>query len=153
MIVLCSEYLSARCIWLCVLIMPRTCFRVNPHSIVAWMSRNLNFRFRACFQQGVPWHSGNYRVRIHSETRTWHDKNIQSVIILLFIWYWWKAKLEYQSPITMILKCRMILNWNWIVAYSANWHGPEFVSSKTFEFCLNSTLKIPKWRQALCGIL
>ena len=38
---------------------------------------HLNFRFRACFKQGVPWHSGNYRVWIHSETRTWHDKNIQ----------------------------------------------------------------------------
>ena len=41
---------------------------------------HLNFRFRACFEQGVPWHSGNYRVWIHSETRTWHDKNIQSNI-------------------------------------------------------------------------
>ena len=40
---------------------------------------HLNFRFHACFEQGVPWHSGNYRVCIHSETRTWHDKNIQSV--------------------------------------------------------------------------
>ena len=30
------------------------------------------------FKQGVPWYSGNYRVWIHSETRTWHDKNIQS---------------------------------------------------------------------------
>ena len=39
---------------------------------------HLNFRFRACFEQGVPWHSGNYRVWIHSETRTWHDKNIQA---------------------------------------------------------------------------
>ena len=39
---------------------------------------HLNFRFRACFKQGVPWHSGNYRVWIHSEMRTWHDKNIQS---------------------------------------------------------------------------
>ena len=31
------------------------------------------FRFRTCFEQGVPWHSGNYRMWIHSETRTWHD--------------------------------------------------------------------------------
>ena len=37
-----------------------------------------NFRFRACVEQGVPWHSGNYRVWIHSEMRKWHDKNIQS---------------------------------------------------------------------------
>ena len=26
----------------------------------------------------LPWHSGNYRVWIHSEARTWHDKNIRS---------------------------------------------------------------------------
>ena len=38
---------------------------------------HLNFRFRTCFEQGVPWHSGNYIVWIHSETRTWRDKNIQ----------------------------------------------------------------------------
>ena len=36
------------------------------------------FRFRACFEEGVPSHSGNYRVWIDSETRKWHDKNIQS---------------------------------------------------------------------------
>ena len=39
---------------------------------------HLNFRFRACFEQGVPWHSGAHRVWIHSETPTWHDKNIKS---------------------------------------------------------------------------
>ena len=40
MIKLCCEYLSVRCIWLFVIIMSRTRFRVNLHSIVAWMSRN-----------------------------------------------------------------------------------------------------------------
>ena len=39
---------------------------------------HFTFRFRPCFEQGVPWHSGNCRVWIHSEMRTWHDKNIQS---------------------------------------------------------------------------
>ena len=39
---------------------------------------HLNFRFHPCFQQGVLWHSSNYRVWIHSQTRTWRDKNIQS---------------------------------------------------------------------------
>ena len=29
---------------------------------------HLNFKFRSCFEQGVPWYSGNYRVWIHSET-------------------------------------------------------------------------------------
>ena len=38
---------------------------------------HLNFRYRAYFEQGVPWHSGKYRVWVHSETRTWHDKNMQ----------------------------------------------------------------------------
>ena len=42
---------------------------------------HFNFRFRACFKQGVPWHSGNYRVWTHSEMRTCHDKNIQSRIL------------------------------------------------------------------------
>ena len=37
---------------------------------------HLNFRFFACFEQGAPWHSVNYGVWTHSETRTWHDKNI-----------------------------------------------------------------------------
>ena len=36
------------------------------------------FRYGAWFEQGVPWHSGNCRVWIHSQTRTWHDKNMQS---------------------------------------------------------------------------
>ena len=40
MINLSSEYLSIRCIWLYVLVMCRTLSWVNPHSIVAWMSRN-----------------------------------------------------------------------------------------------------------------
>ena len=40
---------------------------------------HLNFKFHACFEQVVPWHSGNCRVWIHSETRTWHDKSIQSI--------------------------------------------------------------------------
>ena len=44
----------------------------------------LNFRFRACFEQGVPWHSGNYRVWIHPETRTWHDKNIQYDFLVFY---------------------------------------------------------------------
>ena len=39
---------------------------------------HLNFRFGACYEKGVPWHSGNCRVWIHSETGAWHDKNTQS---------------------------------------------------------------------------
>ena len=39
---------------------------------------HLYVRYRACFEQGVSWHSGNSRVWIYSGTCTWHDKNIQS---------------------------------------------------------------------------
>ena len=43
---------------------------------------HLNFRYRACFEQGVPWHSYNYRVWMRSKTRTWHDPmNIESNIV------------------------------------------------------------------------
>ena len=38
---------------------------------------HLNFIFCTCFKQGVPGHSGNCRMWIHSETAMWHDKNIQ----------------------------------------------------------------------------
>ena len=40
MIKLCCDYLFVWCIWLHFLIMSLTRFRVNPNSIVAWMSRN-----------------------------------------------------------------------------------------------------------------
>ena len=39
---------------------------------------HLNFRSGVCLEQGGPRRWGNYRLCIHSETRTWHDKNIQS---------------------------------------------------------------------------
>ena len=56
---------------------------------------HLNLRFRNCFEQGVPWHSGNYRMWIHSETRTLHDKNIQSKH-----WICWNIKTTvfFRSP-------------------------------------------------------
>ena len=46
--------------------------------------RHLNFRFHAWFEQGVPWHSGSYRVWIHPETRTWNDENIESFILKVY---------------------------------------------------------------------
>ena len=54
----CVEVLFVWCIWLYVLIMSRTRFRLNPHSV--WMSK-----LPEC-QRSV------YRVWIDSETCTWH---------------------------------------------------------------------------------
>ena len=38
--------------------------------------RHLNFRYCTSFEQGVPWHSGNYRVLIHSKNAymTWWEQ-------------------------------------------------------------------------------
>ena len=62
---------------------------------------HLNFRFRSeC--QGVPWHPGNYRVLIHSETRTWNDKIIQPSIMFpsfLFLYFfgWYECTILWIS--------------------------------------------------------
>ena len=51
-----------------------------------WCScSHLSFRFGACLDQGVLWHSGSYRLLIHSEKSTWHDKNIHFLFSIAFI--------------------------------------------------------------------
>ena len=49
--------------WLSVLLRTSGC----GSSPVDASCSHLNFRYRACFEQGVPSHSGNYRVWIHSK--------------------------------------------------------------------------------------
>ena len=46
MIKLYCEYLYVRCIWLYVVTMSRTRFKVSRHFVVAWISRN--FFLEAC---------------------------------------------------------------------------------------------------------
>ena len=64
---------------------------LNQASLAIWLSVSLgtkrfkfescccdlNFRYRTCFEHGVPWQSGNYGVQIHSKTHVCHDNNIQ----------------------------------------------------------------------------
>ena len=71
----------------------------------------LNFRFRACSEQGVPWHSGNYRVWIHSETRTWHDKNIQSNAPY---WYVLKTQLNHLASLAQWLSVCLPTRRFWV---------------------------------------
>ena len=55
---------------------------------------HLKFRFCVCFEQGVPWHSGHYRMRIHSETvrdmtRTyiqWEIECLEKALDFVFCW-------------------------------------------------------------------
>ena len=72
---------------------------------------HLNFRFRACFEQGVPWHSGNYRVWIHSETRTWHDKNIQSNAPYRYVL---TTQLNHLASLAKWLSVRLWTRWLWV---------------------------------------
>ena len=58
--------------------------RMFYHVTYAFLSEStLYSSIECCFEQGVPWHSGNYRVWIHSETRMWHNNNIQLVLLCL----------------------------------------------------------------------
>ena len=68
---------------------------------------HINYRFCACSEEEVPWHSGNYRVWIHSETRTWHDKNIQSVRSCVF----WLRFLQIAIIMFKILLSLFLASW------------------------------------------
>ena len=46
---------------------------------------HLNFRYCVGFEEGLLWHSLYYRKWIHSQMRTWHDKNIQLYISYLYL--------------------------------------------------------------------
>ena len=82
---------------------------------------HLNFRFRACFERGVPWHSGNYRVWIHSERRPWHDKNIQSLTFLVNFTYkiWPDICILYQLSWCHNPTQNVVSNMH-IIAYSSS---------------------------------
>ena len=62
MIEVCCEFLSVRCIWLHVIIMSRTSFRVNPHSIVCVNVKELLARSR-CHNWSL---SDSQEVRTHN---------------------------------------------------------------------------------------
>ena len=83
---------------------------------------HLNFRFRACFEQRVLWHSGNYWVWIHSETRPWHDKNIQSVQshVQLRIW---RVFLTPPSPTFPEDTFGSLFFWRWFKIYGKIWES------------------------------
>ena len=55
---------------------------------------HLNFRFCACFEEGVPWHSGNYSVWIHSEMRMLHDDSIQSNLFVSLTFFGYETILN-----------------------------------------------------------
>ena len=72
---------------------------------------HLNFRFRACFEQGVPWHSSNYKVWIHFEMRTWHNKNIQSNGPCRYVL---KTQLNHSVVLAIWLSVCLQAKWFWV---------------------------------------
>ena len=72
---------------------------------------HLNFIFRTCFEQGVPWYSGNYRVLIHSETCTSHDKNIE--LNALYRWVL-PTQLKHLANLTKWLSVCLWTKWLWV---------------------------------------
>ena len=72
---------------------------------------HLNFRFCASFEQGAPWHSGNYRVWIHAETRRWHDNNIQSNAPYRQVL---TTQLNHLACLTKWLSVHLRTKWLWV---------------------------------------
>ena len=73
---------------------------------------HLNFsRYGAFFKQGVPWHSGNYKVWIHSETRTWHDKNMHSNALHRQVL---TAQLNHLASLAKWLSVCLQTRWFWV---------------------------------------
>ena len=72
---------------------------------------HLIFRYGACFEQGVPLHSGNCRVWIHSQTRTWIDKNIQSNAPYRQVL---TAQLNHLASLAKWLSVRLRIKWLWV---------------------------------------
>ena len=115
---------------------PRTTYFINDHSTIwpNWLVRqngwvvvcklsgsgfesscsHLNFRFRARFEQGVPWHSGNYSVWIHSEMFMWYDKNIQVFLVHLSNFgaktFFWKIQLLLITSYRFFAPCQNLKN-------------------------------------------
>ena len=72
---------------------------------------HLNLRFCAFFEKGVPWHSANYRVWIHSEMRTWNDMNIQFKAPFRWIL---TTQLNHLANLDKWLSVRLWTKWLWV---------------------------------------
>ena len=97
---------------------------------------HLNFRFHACFEQGIYWHSGKYGVWIHSETRTWHDKNIQSQGTVLIEMKYLKNETQVEKKRQTVFSQAFPSALQWELKLSnicVSWSLPKFDLEKTFS--------------------
>ena len=70
-----------------------------------------NFRFCVTLEQGVAWYSGNNRVWILSETRTWHNKNIQSNAPYRYVL---RTQLNQSASLAKWLSVHFGTKWFWV---------------------------------------
>ena len=107
----------------------------------------LNFRYRANFEQGAPWHSDNCRVYIHSKTWMWHDtENTQlkiscrSTVLLIY------SKVK-TSQILHDGTTPVVPNKNWIKAISIHLIRKTFPAFHIYLVAKKSQEKpcLPDW--------
>ena len=82
--------------------------------MMAWVRvqlQSLKLEIHACFEQGVPWQSGNYRLWIHSETDAWHDKNICTEQIST------QNTTQSFGQFSQRLSLRLKTKWSWVRAH------------------------------------
>ena len=119
---------------------------------------HVNFRFRPCFKQGVPWHLGNYWMRIPSETRTWHDKNIQSNTPYRYVfttqlnqlaslakwlgvclqtkWLWVRVQLQsLKLQISCLCWARSSLTFRQLLSVDSLWNAHKTWQEHTVKYC------------------
>ena len=72
---------------------------------------DLNFRFCASLEQGVPWCSSNYTVWVHSETSTWHGNKIQSNALYIEVL---TTQFNHLASLTKWLSFRLQTKWLWV---------------------------------------
>ena len=129
--------------------MSRTRFRVNPHFIVAWMSRNRHGIWSLSDCNGTPTHNQliskqthSHLVKLakwlscvvstlcHSKTCTWHDKNIQSNVSYRQVL---TTQLNYLTSLAKWLSVRLRTKWLWAwVPLQSLKHQISPISSKKF---------------------
>ena len=88
---------------------------------------HLIFRYRACLEQHVSWHSGKYRVKIHSEARTWHDNSTQWQRSLPMGQKFTNCRVLFLLQSTLNYKCSTKTSWlqHWL------WEKRDFSAQKS----------------------
>ena len=73
--------------------------------------RHLCFTVCVYFEEGIPWDSGKYKMWIHSETRTCHDKNIQLNALYRYVLV---TQPNHLASLAKLLSVHLQTKWLWV---------------------------------------